>query len=337
MRVIFLGTAASISNATSRLPAIALHLDTGEILLFDTGEDVQRAFEEAGLKINKRLTVLITHMHGDHVIGLPGLLFRLNLLNRTLPVEILGPRGLFFYLLAHRVCVGLQPRFKIIVKEISIEEGCVREYPPLDPGFTLEGLEEQIIVKPINDSIIKSTPHYHIKVLVADHTARQNFSFIYHEAPYPGKFDPARAVALNVPRGHLWGKLQQGKRVTLKNGQEIDPIRDGITGPLRPGRVIVISGDTRPTSALATFVHDTEVDLLIHEATYMDEFQEMANEKKHSTVGEACTMAREGRVKTLALTHFSSRHADELERLEAAAREMFGNVIVARDMQSITL
>ena len=195
MRIIFLGTAASISSSKCRLPAIAFHLNrSGEILLFDTGEDIQRAYIEAKLKLNKPMTVFITHMHGDHVIGLPGLLFRLNLSNRDKELEIFGPRGLFFYILSHRFTVGLVTNYSVLVREIDLDNNELVVYPPLNREFSLENLESNISRQEIDDSfIVKKTSNYSIKVMQADHSAAQNYSYIFEEEDQPGKFHPDRA------------------------------------------------------------------------------------------------------------------------------------------------
>ena len=223
------------------------------------------------------------------------------------------------------------------VTEIDLEEGVLLKYPAMDITTNLEGLEAMVEKIQIKDGVIKQTPQYSIIALEAEHTARQNFSFVFHEAPRPGKFDPEVAQALNVPRGRLWGRMQQGQTILLKDGTEIDPARDGVVGPARRGREIVISGDTRPSKGLLAYVQDNEIDLLIHEATYSEDLQEMAQEKKHSTVREACEVAKSGRVNRLALTHFSSRYFDDLGALEVEARKYFEGAIIARDNLSIEL
>jgi ribonuclease Z len=326
-----------MSTMKARLQSIIYQLDDGSLLLFDTGEDVQRAFEEAKIKINKPLTIFITHMHGDHVIGLPGLLFRLGLLNRTKDVEIFGPRGMFFYLLAHRMTVGLITEYKIHVREIDLADNSMTVYPPMDVNFTLEGLDTKIKKIDFKDGIIKETRNHSIIVLNAEHTTIQSFSYIYKEQPKPGKFDPERAIALKIPRGHLWGKMQEGQTVTLKDGRTIDPYAESIVGTPRDGRIILLSGDTRPSQAISEFIKSNRVNLLIHEATYTDDFQEMAQEKKHSTVGEACAVAREGNVEKLALTHFSIRYLEDMEKVESEAKTQFNDVVIAHDNLSIDL
>ncbi len=337
MRLVFLGTAASTSTAKARLQSVLLQNDEGELILFDTGEDVQRGFEDARIKLNKPLTICITHMHGDHVIGLPGLLFRLGSFNRSKEVEIFGPRGLFFYLLAHRLTVGLVTSYPIKVTEVDLSAKTLTEYPSLDEKFTLENLENRLVKREMKGDIIKVDSKFTIEALEADHTTMQSFSFVFKEAPLPGKFDPDRANALKIPRGHLWGKMQEGQTVSLKDGRVIDPVKEGIVGPPRRGRVVVLSGDTRPTGAIARCLKESQVDLLVHEATYTDELQGLAVDRKHTTIEEACRLAKEGNVLKLALTHFSMRYLDDLKGIEDIAKANFEGAIVARDNLVIEL
>nr|MDO8115702.1 ribonuclease Z [Candidatus Sigynarchaeota archaeon] len=337
MRLVFLGTAASTSTAKARLQSVLLQTDDGELILFDTGEDVQRGFEDAKIKLNKPLSIFITHMHGDHVIGLPGLLFRLGSFNRSKEVEIFGPKGIFFYLLAHRLTVSLVTSFPIKVTEVDLATKTLLEYPLLDENFTLENIENKLLKKEIKDNIIKIDGNFSIEALAADHTTVQSFSFIFKEAPLPGKFDPEKANALKIPRGHLWGKMQKGQVIRLKDGRVIDPVKEGIVGPPRRGRIVVLSGDTRPTAAIARCLKENQVDLLVHEATYTNELQEMAFDRKHTTIEEACRLAKEGNVLKLALTHFSIRYLDDLKSIEDVARSNFEGAIVARDNLVIDL
>jgi ribonuclease Z len=337
LRLVFLGTAASTSTAKARLQSIIVQHDDGELILFDAGEDVQRAFEDAKIKMNKPLSVFITHMHGDHVIGLPGLLFRLGSFNRSKEVEIFGPRGLFFYLLAHRLTVGVVTSYAIHVTEIDLAANTMIKYPALDGDFTLENIETRIVKTEINDRIIKKANEFTIEALEADHTTQQSFSFVFKELPLPGKFYPDKAIALKIPRGHLWGKMQEGQVITLKDGRVIDPVKEGIVGPPRRGRVIVLSGDTRPTEAIAKCMKENQVDLLVHEATYTDELKELAVDRKHTTIEEACKLAKEGNVLKLALTHFSIRYLDDLKGIEDVAKIYFEGAIIARDNLAIDL
>ncbi|MHA1368706.1 MAG: ribonuclease Z [Promethearchaeota archaeon] len=329
--ILFLGTAGSLSTPARRLPAIALVLDDGNILLFDCGEDVQRAFQEANLKFNKPIRIFITHMHGDHVIGLPGLLFRFEMLNRSKDVDIFGPPGIFFYLLTQRFTIGLVTDYAINVHELDLKSDLVIQYPSQDRNFDIERIEEGIKRQSMEKGVILDTKRFIIKVLPADHTTMQSFTYIFEEKPLPGKFNPERARELGIPRGPLWGRLQKGEILTLRDGRIINPFQEGIIGPLKPGKKIVISGDTRPTEALKKYLSTNHVNVLVHEATFLDELKDVALEKKHTTVFEAATLAKEGFVDLLILTHFSARYSNSLELLESEAKKHFKNTILAHD------
>ncbi|NMC05860.1 MAG: MBL fold metallo-hydrolase [Candidatus Lokiarchaeota archaeon] len=337
MRIVFLGTAASTSTANARLQSIFLQHDDGSAALFDAGEDVQRAFEDAKIKLNKPLAIFITHMHGDHVIGLPGLLFRFGSSNRTQDVEIYGPRGLFFYLLAHRLTVGLVTGYAIRVTEIDLVARELCSYPALDESFTLENIESRIVKNKIVNRVIKRAMNFQIEALEADHTTPQGFTFIFQELPRPGKFNPERAISLKIPRGRAWGLMQEGNVITLKDGRIIDPLKEGIVGGPRRGRIVILSGDTRPTETLLKYIKEHEVDLLVHEATFTSDLHELAVDRKHTTVEEACNLAKEGMVHMLALTHFSIRYIDNLNEIEKRANEIFKGTIIARDNLVIDL
>jgi ribonuclease Z len=125
--------------------------------------------------------------------------------------------------------------------------------------------------------------------------------------------------------------MQDGKTITMKDGRTIDPFKEGVVGPSRKGRLIILSGDTRPSVEISNYIKDNPIDLLIHEATYTDEFKAMAIERKHSTIGEACAIAKEGHVDKLILTHFSIRFLEDMQQFESEAKAQFDGVIIAHD------
>ncbi|MBD3186995.1 ribonuclease Z [Candidatus Bathyarchaeota archaeon] len=339
MRVIILGTAASISSRKNRLPAIAVQNDSGEILIFDTGEDIQRSYSEANLKFNKPTSIFITHLHGDHVIGLPGLLFRMDLLGRTRAIDIFGPPGIHLYIDTQGSTIGLLPRFKMYIHEINLKQNVIYHYPPKFKDMAILGESVEPIKDSIKNGVILKKKGYEIIALEADHTSEHPFSFVYMEADKLGKFNPERALERGIPRGHLWGKLHEGQPVRLPDGGLIDPEKDGIVGKPRRGRTILVSGDTRPTEGIITFVKTHQVDLLIHEATFLDELRDVAKEKKHTTAKEAAEIAACGNVSKLIITHFSSRYtsSDSQALLEQEAKQSFPNTIIAKDMLEIQL
>ena len=142
-----------------------------------------------------------------------------------------------------------------------------------------------------------------------------------------GRFDPARAVALGIPEGPLWGRIHKGEPVTLGDGRVVAP--EELVGPPRPGRRVVYTGDTTPCPAITELARGA--DLLIHEATFGEDERERARETGHSTAREAATVASEAGVKRLVLTHISARYTREAPELRAEAAEVFAAVEIARD------
>lgn len=324
MELIILGSSAAIPVKERNLPAIALKYKS-EILLFDCGEDLQRAFTQANLKFNKPLKIFISHFHGDHIIGLPGLLFRFGLMDRDAPVWIFGPRNLFLYLYVHRLTVGLNPKYPLHIVEIDSDESKVLEYEGLDS-------ERPLNEKEFENSIFYETNYYTMSYAIVDHSVL-TFAYAFHEKPRSGKFDPERAKELGIPMSNLWKKLQEGKPIEL-NGRIIDPIKEGIVGPPRPGLKLTYSGDLKPCDSLIELGKDS--DILIHEATYAKELAAIAEEKQHSTSIDAANDAKKMNAKKLILTHFSSRYPD-VTLLEQEAKEIFPNTIAAKDLLNLKL
>ncbi|MHA1150893.1 MAG: ribonuclease Z [Promethearchaeota archaeon] len=324
MELIILGSSAAIPVKERNLPAIALKFKS-EILLFDCGEDLQRAFTEANLKFNKPLKIFISHFHGDHIIGLPGLLFRFGLIDRDAPVWIFGPRDLFLYLFFHRITLGLNPRFPLHVVEIDSENNTLLEY---------EGLDSEIPIseKDLENNLFYETNYYSLSYTKVDHSVL-TFAYAFQEKPRAGKFNPERAKELGIPMSNLWKKLQDGQSIEL-NGKLIDPIKEGIIGPPRPGIKITYSGDLKPCDSLIKLGKDSDV--LIHEATYAKELAAIAEEKRHSTSIDAANAALKMNAKKLILTHFSSRYPD-VKLLEQEAKQIFPNTIAAKDQLNLKL
>ena len=300
IRIVFLGTAGSIPTQSRSLPSIAIRRK-GELILWDCGEGVQRQMMMAGLGFNRRTKIFVTHMHGDHLFGLPGLIQTMSLLHRERKLQIYGPAGLQPYLEALERTVKYNLTFPVEVVSIT-EEGpiCVEE-------------------------------EYQIDVAWADHY-ESAFAFSLVEKCRPGRFHPEKARALGVPEGVLWAKLQQGSSVILPDGRCVEP--KGIIGPPRPGRKITYTGDTRFSPSLAQLARGA--DILIHECTFGDELEERAFEDRHSTPTHAAETARNAKVKQLILTHISARYKT-IDHLLKQAQKTFPNVKVAEDFMSIDL
>ncbi|MFX1239507.1 MAG: ribonuclease Z, partial [Promethearchaeota archaeon] len=318
MELIILGSSAAIPIKNRNLSSIALRIErVPETVLFDCGEDVQRRFIEAGLKLNKPLKILISHFHGDHINGLPGLLFRFNLIERTAPLTIIGPKNIFFYLFFHGLTVGLRARYPITVIEIDYVEKEKKIYKGLESWTPV--VREKIE----NGNMILETDKYLINYAVVEHSVL-TYAYSLVEKPRNGKFNPKRALELGIPQNYLWKRLHEGKKINF-NGKTIDPEKEGIVGPKRPGRKITYSGDTTPCNSLISLGMNSDV--LIHEATFSQDLAQVALEKKHSTSIDAANAALKMNAKKLIITHISSRYQDDPSILLKEAQNIFQNTI----------
>jgi ribonuclease Z len=325
MELIILGSSAATPTSDRNLSSIALRF-RNQILLFDCGEDFQRRFAKAGLKFNKRLTILISHFHGDHIIGLPGFLFRLSLNERTAPMTIIGPRNLFLYLYLHRKILGLKANYPIKIIEIDHLSQEAYEFEGLDS-------EEPSRTIKMNNNTVFESKYFTIEYALVEHSVL-TYAYAFIERPRYGKFNPDRAKELGIPMSNLWRKLQEGQIIEV-NGKKIDPVKEGIVGPEKPGRKITYSGDLKPCDSLIKLGKDS--DIIIHEATFAKDLAEIAQEKKHSTSIDAANDAKMMNAKQLILTHISSRYSEDAFRLLEEAKEIFPNTILAEDLLKIEL
>jgi ribonuclease Z len=299
MQVIFLGTGGSIPTPKRGLSAIAVRRKN-ELLLFDCGEGTQRQMIQAGVGFHRKAKVFVTHMHGDHVLGLPGLLQTMSLLGRKKTLEIYGPRGIEAFVDAMNQTVRFSLTFPVEVSEV-------------EAGLVYEEKEYQVIAAQSN----------HID---------NSLAYALVETPRPGRFNTQKAKEQKVPEGPLWSKLQCGASVTLPNGKKVEP--EMVLGAPRPGRKIVYSGDTGQSEDVVKLAE--KADLLIHEATFDDELMERAKEDGHSTPSLAAESAKKAGVKRLILTHISARYQD-MNLLLQQAKKTFANTEVAEDFLRLEL
>jgi ribonuclease Z len=295
-----LGTAAGVPTIKRSLPAILVQRD-GEQLMFDCGEGVQRQMLMAGSSLNRTTKVFVTHMHGDHVMGLPGLLQTMALLGREKKLEIYGPANIRGFLQGIRETVQFVLTFPIEIHEV---EG---------PGVVFRESE------------------YTVQAVRSKHVI-PSFAYAYVEKPRPGRFYPEKAKALGLPEGPLWSRLQRGQGVKLPNGRVVKP--EQVLGPPRQGRKIVYTGDTKPFKRLERFA--ANADLLIHDSTLGDELAERAEKYGHSTVDQAAWSAKRARVKQLILTHISQRYEDTSTWLKQA-RKIFKDTAMAEDFMQVEI
>jgi len=300
LRVVFLGTAGSVPTPKRSLPAILIQRK-GEQIMFDCGEGVQRQMIKAKAGFHRKMKVFISHMHGDHVLGLPGLLQTMALLDREKKLEVYGPPGIKRFLEDIRETVQFVLTFPVEIHEIN-EAGIVCE-------------EEEYVVHAV----------------WANHVI-PSLAYAFMEKPRPGKFYPEKAKTLGVPEGPLWSRLQHGHKVKLPDGRVVKP--EDVTGPLRIGRKIVYTGDTRPFKGFVRFAADA--DLLIHDATLDDGLAERSEEDGHSTPSQAAKNAKKAKVKQLILTHISARY-DDTSVLVEQAQKIFKKTQVAEDFMKIEI
>ena len=325
MEIIILGSSAAIPMKNRNLPSIALRYKN-ELLLFDCGEDLQRRFTEAKLKFNKPMKIFISHFHGDHVIGLPGLLFRFGLTEREAPLTIFGPRNLFLYLMLHSKILGLKTNYPLKIIEIDPDSNILIEYN----GLHSENKHHE---RAIQDGIIFEGKSYYMNYTVVDHSIL-TFGYCFNEKPRKGKFNPEKARELGIPEGRLWGKMHEGHSIT-NEGKVINPEKEGVVGPKRTGRKITYSGDTAPSENLIKLGMNSDV--LIHEATFSKELKSIASEKKHSTSVDAANIALKMKAKILIITHLSSRYQEDAEDLLDDAKKIFPNTLLAHDLMNISV
>ena len=334
-QIVFLGTSAATPTKARNLASCALRLHSGEILVFDAGEDIQRRFEAAKLRFNVPTTILISHLHGDHIIGLPGLLFNFHLNGRNSPLTIIGPQGIAAYLMVQYQTIGLHaPNYDLTLHEIQYptKDAQTGVFQIIEYKHFLTPAYERKTLK-TSDYILLKTKAYTIYGREMQHSVF-TLGYRLEEAPYNGKFDPKQAIALKIPKGRLWKHMQEGKSITLEDGTQIDPVKEKIVSPKRPGLIISYSGDTTYCSSLVTLAKNA--DYFICECTYSTDDEKLAIEKAHMSTRMAAEAAKEAQVMQLALTHFSSRYKDVMV-LQKEAQLIFPATIAAYDLLSISI
>ena len=291
----FLGTSASRPTVERGLASLALTRE-GETLLFDCGEGTQRQMMRWGVGFTLG-DIFFTHFHTDHFLGVLGLLKTLSLQGREEPLRIWGPRGATALFKRAEGLGAEKLTFPMTVTEV-------------EPGAPIPRKE------------------YEIRPFAVEHRNGAAVGYALVEQERRGRFDREHAIALGIEEGPLWGRIHKGEAITLADGRVVQPAE--LVGPTRPGRTIVITGDTRPCAG--TIEAAAGADLLVHESTFGDEEAARAAETMHSTAREAGTVAKMAGVRTLVLTHFSARYSRDPGELAKEAREVFsGPVVMARD------
>jgi len=300
LRIIPLGTSAGRPTLQRGASALAVATE-GAWVLCDCGEGAQLAALRAGLSLSRLDAVLITHLHGDHFNGLPGLLGTLGLEGRERPLVVSGPKGIADLLtaLARAGSLGVGD-MEVRVIEQQGAGGEVR----------IDGSQFLVESRPLAHRV----PTYGYRVALPDR---------------PGTLDVEKADALGVPRGPLLAELKAGRTVTLADGRVVHP--EGLVGPRQRGASMAYALDTVPCPAAVELGRG--VDALVHESTYENARAELAHERGHSTGLEAARIAAEAEAASLVLTHFSP--SVDGETVAEEARTAHPNVIAARDLSEV--
>lgn len=294
MRVVILGSGGAFPTARRMLPAVAL-LREGEMFIFDCGEGTQLQLAKSRLGWARLKAIFISHLHGDHVLGLPGLLMTMSMGDRSEPLVIYGPPGLKAFV-------------ELTQKSLKF------------------GLTYPLKVKEIRGGEVLRQPEYVIEAIPVRHRV---FTLAYRlvEDLRPGRFHLEKAQQLMIPPGPLYHKLQSGEEITLSSGRVVKP--EEVLGPPRPGRKVVYLIDTRPFPEELDFARGA--DLLIHDGMFDDEMEEEAHRRGHSTTRQAAELARKAHVRKLVLVHISPRYQN-IYTLLPPAREVFASTRIARDL-----
>jgi len=303
MQLQFLGTGAGMPSKERNTTAIMLKLleENGEMWLFDCGEATQHQILQTPLKPRRVTKIFITHLHGDHIFGLPGFLSSRSFQGGEEGITLYGPKGLQAWIELTLATTGTHITYPITYVEVA-------------PGVIFED------------------DHFIVEADLLAHVI-DSFGYRITQKALPGELDVAKARALGVPNGPLLGQLKRGEDVEV-NGNVITS--KAVVGAPQKGFVLTILGDTSYTEAAVRL--SIGADVVVHEATFDHTMQDLAKKFGHATVADAARVAKEADARHLILTHISGRFlAHEEERLLAEAHAIFENTVMAHDFSQFTL
>lgn len=298
MQITFLGTSSGTPSRTRNVSSVALRLESGEVWLFDCGEGTQHRLQLSNLRASRIRRIFITHLHGDHVLGLVGLLNSLGLAGDPGRVDVYGPDGIDEFLAQNLRLTHTHLAYPVQAHVVS-------------PGLVYE------------DAFMK------VRAAELRHVVK-DFGYRVEEKPRPGRLDAARAAELGVPNGPLLGRLKAGEDVELEDGRVIRGA--DLRAAPEPGRVFAYLTDTAFCEASVELARDA--DLVVHEATYTSADMVRMPDRLHSTAAIAAEVARRAGAHRLVLTHFSPRYLSTDEHL-AEARAIFPETIAAEDLSTV--
>lgn len=302
LELTFLGTGAGVPAKERNVSAIALDLaqERGTTWLFDCGEATQHQILHTSIKPRKIEKVFITHLHGDHIFGLPGLLGSRSFQDGTSLLTIYGPRG-------------------------------IKEYVEVSLRVSATHLKYPLKIVEIEDGVIFEDHQFIVTAGKLEH-GLTSFGYRLVEKDLKGALEVDKLKKLGISPGPIYQKIKAGGEIVLEDGTKINGA--DFVGPDKPGRKLAILGDTRFNQKAIELA--CEVDLLVHEATFGKEDEAIAYDYFHSTTTSAAQVAKEARAKALVLTHISSRYqGNDKNVLLEEAREVFSNVTIAHDFYKL--
>ncbi|WP_313468120.1 ribonuclease Z [Carnobacterium sp.] len=305
MELLFLGTGAGVPAKHRNVTSIALKLldERNSVWLFDCGEATQQQILHTTLKPRKIDKIFITHLHGDHIFGLPGLISSRSFQGGEGPLTIYGPKGIKQFVLTCLKVSGTYLKYSLKFHEIN------------EPGILFEDTQFKVSCLPLEHGI-------------------QSFGYRIQEADHQGSLQVEKLKEAGVPFGPLYGKLKQGETITLPDGRTFNG-KDFI-GATQKGRVVTILGDTKKTAN--SVILAKEADVLVHESTFEGSEQKMARDYNHSTNRDAAEVALESGAKRLLLTHISARYlGKDAYALEQEAQKIFKHTHIVKDFEEINI
>lgn len=303
MELQFLGTGAGVPAKHRNVTSIALKLldERNEVWLFDCGEGTQMQILRTSIRPRKIEKIFITHLHGDHIFGLPGLLSSRSFQGGDTPLEIYGPKGIETFI-----------KTSLAVSQTRL-------------GYPLK------FVELTEDQPIFEDQQFSVYTRKLDHGI-DSFGYRVVEHDHKGELQVDKLKELAIPAGPIYGKLKKGETVTLDDGRTING--KAFVGPDKKGRIVTILGDTRKTGNSVLLAQNSDV--LVHESTFNKNEEKMARNYYHSTTHQAAEIAKEAKTKKLLLTHISARYLGKAAlELENEAKEIFPNTLIMKDFETI--
>ncbi|OTN76532.1 ribonuclease Z [Enterococcus sp. 8G7_MSG3316] len=305
MELEFLGTGAGVPAKHRNVTSTALRLldERNAVWLFDCGEGTQMQILRSTIRPRKIEKIFITHLHGDHIYGLPGLISSRSFQGGDTPLEIYGPKGIKDFV--HTILRISQTKVSYPLRMIEIE----------------------------SEGVLFKDQQFEVSCMRLDHGI-ESFGYRVVEASHKGELQVEALLALGLKPGPVFGRLKKGETVTLEDGREING--SDYLGQDKQGRIVAILGDTRICRNAVTLA--AGADVLVHESTFNKAEAKLAKAYFHSTTYQAAQVAAEAGVKKLLLNHISARYVGkDITELANEAKEKFPDTLIVKDFDIVDI